>query len=264
MWACCRSPINTNWVQVQVGPSKQRWADFWLVRPPERLTSFRTNHIFYIQMGTIWQWRRTWTAHYPALLVRYVRMVLKVKSAGQKHNHVTTASNSKLHLRNIAKRLVTFENTHQMWRLRTNFPLSYNSLPCLSLTRTGRAWMEERLRPSHCLICLGKALTSNTNLNDSGGNLGWVSEARLGLAQWPSLGEHGKFAGSICHRQRELRKRARREWLNGSEPSLALLWLEYEIIGTCISSKLSYRGCIRLWRAGHLRKGGVLPEAFPC
>lgn len=69
--------------------------------------------------------------------------------------------------------------------------------------------MEEWLCPSHCLICLGKALTSNTNLNNSSGNLGSVSEARLGLAQWPSLREHGKFAGSICHRQHELRKRTR-------------------------------------------------------
>lgn len=43
--------------------------------------------------------------------------------------------------------------------------------------------MEEWLCPSHCLICLGKALTSNTNLNDGSGNLGSVSEARLGLAQ---------------------------------------------------------------------------------
>lgn len=98
---------------------------------------------------------------------------------------------------------------HELWRLPTNFPLSYNLLPCLSLTRSRRAWMEEWLCPSHCLICLGKALTSNTNLNNSSGNLGSVSEARLGLAQWPSLREHGKFAGSICHRQHELRKRTR-------------------------------------------------------
>lgn len=83
--------------------------------------------------------------------------------------------------------------------------------------------MEERFCPSHCLICLGKALTSNTNLNDSSGNLGSVSEARLGLAQWPSLGEHGKFAGSICHSQHELRKRTRKEWLNGLDPWLALV-----------------------------------------
>lgn len=110
-----------------------------------------------------------------------------------------------------------------MWRLPTNFPLSYNLLPCLSLTRSGRAWMEERFCPSHCLICLGKALTSNTNLNDSSGNLGLVSEARLGLAQWPSLREHGKFAGSICHSQRELRKRTRKEWLNGLDPWSALV-----------------------------------------
>lgn len=110
-----------------------------------------------------------------------------------------------------------------MWRLPTNFPLSYNLLPCLSLTRSRRAWMEEWFCPSHCLICLGKALTSNTNLNDSSGNLGSVSEARLGLAQWPSLREHGKFAGSICHSQHELRKRTRKEWLNGLDPWLALV-----------------------------------------
>ena len=110
-----------------------------------------------------------------------------------------------------------------MWRLPTNFSLSYNLLPCLSLTRSRRAWMEEWLCPSHCLICLGKALTSNTNLNDSSGNLGSVSEARLGLAQWPSLREHGKFAGSICHGQHELRNRTRKEWLNGLDPWLALV-----------------------------------------
>lgn len=113
---------------------------------------------------------------------------------------------------------------HEMWRLPTNFPLSYNLLPCLSLTRSRRAWMEERFCPSHCLICLGKALTSNTNLNDSSGNPGSVSEARLGLAQWPSLREHGKFAGSICHSQHELRKRTRREWLNGLDQWLA--WVD--------------------------------------
>lgn len=112
---------------------------------------------------------------------------------------------------------------HEMWRLPTNLPLSYNLLPCLSLTRSRRAWMEERFCPSHCLICLGKALTSNTNLNDSSGNPGSVSEARLGLAQWPSLREHGKFAGSICHSQHELRKRTRREWLNGLDQWLALV-----------------------------------------
>lgn len=110
-----------------------------------------------------------------------------------------------------------------MWRLLANFPLSCNLLPCLSLTRSRRASMEKRFRPSHCLICLGKALTSNTNLNDSSGNLGSVSEARLGLAQWPSLREHGKFAGSICHSQHELRKRTRKEWLNGLDPWLALV-----------------------------------------
>lgn len=82
--------------------------------------------------------------------------------------------------------------------------------------------MEEWFCPSHCLICLGKALTSNTNLNDSG-NLGSLSEARLGLAQWPSLREHGKFAGSICHSQHELRKRTRKEWLNGLDLWLALV-----------------------------------------
>lgn len=112
---------------------------------------------------------------------------------------------------------------HEMWRLPTNFPLSYNLLPCLSLTRSRRAWMEEWFCPSHCLICLGKALTSNTNLNDSIGNLGSVSEARLGLAQWPSLREHRKFAGSICHSRHELRKRTRKEWLNGLDLWLALV-----------------------------------------
>lgn len=54
-------------------------------------------------------------------------------------------------------------------------------------------------------------------------NLGSVSEARLGLAQWPSLREHGKFAGSICHSQHELRKRTRKQWLNGLDPWLALV-----------------------------------------
>lgn len=110
-----------------------------------------------------------------------------------------------------------------MWRLLTNFPLSWNLLPCLSLTRSRRASMEEGFCPSHCLICLGKALMSNTNLNDSGGNLGSVSEARLCLAQWPSLREHGKFAGSICHSQHELSKRTRKEWLNGLDLWLALV-----------------------------------------
>lgn len=112
---------------------------------------------------------------------------------------------------------------HEMWGLPTNFPLSYNLLPCLSLTRSRRVWMEEWFCPSQCLICLGKALTSNTNLNDSSGNLGSVSEARLGLAQWPSLREHGKFAGSICHSQHELRKGTRKEWLNGLDPWLTLV-----------------------------------------
>lgn len=83
--------------------------------------------------------------------------------------------------------------------------------------------MEEWFCPSHCLICLGKSLTSNTNLNDSSGNLGSVSEARLGLARWPSPGEHGKFAGSICHSQHELWKRTRKEWLNGLDPWLAFV-----------------------------------------
>ena len=143
----------------------------------------------------------------------------------------------------MANRLVTFKrkSIHKVGRLPTNFPLSYNLLPCLCLTRSRHAWMEERFCPSHCLICLGKALTSNTNLNDSSGNLGSVSEARLGLAQWPSLREHGKFAGSICHSQHELRKRTRKAWLNGLDPWLALwmsggvpLWLYYEIIRNCI------------------------------
>lgn len=144
----------------------------------------------------------------------------------------------------------------------TNFPLSYNLLPCLSLTRGRRAWMEERFRPSHCLICLGKALTSNTNLNDSSGNLGSVSEARLGLAQWPSLGEHGKFAGSICHSQHELRERTRKEWLNGLDPWLALvdvrrsgapvvLW-DYRKLYQVETP--SHHGCITLYRAQNQRE----------
>lgn len=109
-------------------------------------------------------------------------------------------------LSDIMKWFFSLKSNQEQEGLPTNFPLSYNSLPCLSLTRSGRAWMEEWSCPSHCLICLGKALTSNTNLNDSSENLGSVSQARLGLAQWPSPGEHGKFAGSICHRQRELRR----------------------------------------------------------
>lgn len=67
--------------------------------------------------------------------------------------------------------------------------------------------MEEWFCPSHRLICLGRALTSN--LNDSAGNLGSLSEARLVLPRRPSPGEGGKFAGSICHRRGELRERTR-------------------------------------------------------
>lgn len=93
--------------------------------------------------------------------------------------------------------------------------------------------MEERFCPSHILICLGKALMSNTNLNDSSGNLGSVSEARLGLAQWPSLREHGKFAGSICHSQHELRKRTRKAWLNGLDPWLAL-WMSGGVLAALV------------------------------
>lgn len=118
---------------------------------------------------------------------------------------------------------MSVQHLKQVCRLLTNLPLSYKWLPCLSLTRGRRAWMEERFRPSHCLICLGKALTSNTNLNDNSGNLGSVSEARLGLARWPSPGKHGKFAGSICHSQHELWKRTRREWLNGLDLRLPLV-----------------------------------------
>lgn len=142
-----------------------------------------------------------------------------------------------------------------MWRLPTNFPLSYNLLPCLCLTRSRRAWMEEWFCPSHCLICLGKALTSNTNLNDSSGNLGSVSEARLGLAQWPSLREHGKFAGSICHSQHELRKRTRKEWLNGLDPWLALVDVRRSaaLVVLWDYQKLYHRGCIQLYRAGNRR-----------
>lgn len=50
-----------------------------------------------------------------------------------------------------------------------------------------------------------------SNLNDSAENLGSLSEARLVLPRRPSLGEGGKFAGSICRRPGELRKRTRKE-----------------------------------------------------
>lgn len=162
-----------------------------------------------------------------------------------------------------------------MWRLPTNFPLSYNLLPCLSLTRSRRAWMEERFCPSHCLICLGKALTSNTNLNDSSGNLGSVSEARLGLAQWPSLREHGKFAGSICHSQHELRKRTRKEWLNGLDPWLALvdvrrsaalvvLW-DYQKLyhAETLSSSMHPTLQSREWREKRNKRVFLIPKIYP-
>lgn len=159
---------------------------------------------------------------------------------------------------------------HELWRLPTNFPLSYNLLPCLSLTRSRRAWMEEWFCPSHCLICLGKALTSNTNLNDSSGNLGSVSEARLGLAQWPSPREHGKFAGSICHRQHELRKRTRViKWVGsmagfGRCQGEVQLWLYYEIIWNCIKVKFSHCGCVQLYKRREAKEGKkkIIPKNF--
>lgn len=144
---------------------------------------------------------------------------------------------------------------HEMWRLPTNFPLSYNLLPCLSLTRSRRAWMEEWFCPSHCLICLGKALTSNTNLNDSIGNLGSVSEARLGLAQWPSLREHRKFAGSICHSRHELRKRTRKGVIKWVRSVAGFGRCQVECSSGCtmrlseiVSDSLSHHGCIQLYK----------------
>lgn len=99
---------------------------------------------------------------------------------------------------------------HEMWRLPTKFLLSYNLLLHVSLTRSRRAWTEQRFCPSQCLISLAKAHAFNTNLNDSAGNLGSLSEAGLGLAWWPSLREHGKFGGSICQSRCELENRTRR------------------------------------------------------
>lgn len=87
-------------------------------------------------------------------------------------------------------------------------------------------------------------------------NLGSVSEARLGLAQRPSLREHGKFACSICHSQHELRKRTRKEWLNGLDQWLALVYVRKRAALVVLwdyrkawQQKISHHRHIQLFRA---------------
>lgn len=86
MWACCHFPINVDWVQVQVCPSKCDGAESIPIHPPNlfhaRNKTLELQYVlFYIQMVSNSQWRHSvLRSHICALCVLHCPLAVNVRS----------------------------------------------------------------------------------------------------------------------------------------------------------------------------------------